>query len=322
MSAPAGKPFQHFLSLTDLSRAQLVALLDRAAHYVVAPGQLPARGQALRGRSVANVFFEASTRTRASFQLAAERLGADVLNFDVAHSSRSKGETDADTLLTLAAMGVSIFVVRTGLAGQPATLADALGPHCALINAGEAELAHPTQGLLDLFTIRAHRPDLGALRITIVGDIAHSRVARSAIRGLHLLGVGAIRLVGPPAFLPDASEFPACSMTSSLEEGLADADVVMTLRIQRERMAQSEVPEADEYFARYGLSEARLSGASPDALVMHPGPINRGIEIDDALADGPRSLIREQVGNGVAVRMALLEALASRLDERAGGLET
>ncbi len=314
MSETTTTSLQHFLAIDDLSRAQLNALLDRAASYVVAPGAQPARGATLRGRTVANVFFEASTRTRASFQLAAQRLGADVLNFDVARSSRSKGESDIDTLHTLAAMGVSMFVVRTGLAGQPATLAAELGPHCALINAGEAELAHPSQGLLDVFTIRAHRPDAEALRVVIVGDIAHSRVARSAVRGLRLLGVRDIRLIGPSAFLPDAREFPDCQLLTNLDEGLIDADVVMALRIQRERMAQSEVPDSGDYFEHYGLNEARMAIARPNALVMHPGPINRGIEIDDALADGPRSLIREQVKNGVAVRMALLETLAASLD--------
>lgn len=317
MSESAAASLRHFLTLDDLTSEQLEALLNKASGYVVGPGDPPARGSALRERTVANVFFEASTRTRASFQLAAQRLGADVLNFDVAHSSRSKGESDIDTLHTLAAMGVSVFVVRTGLAGQPAALAAELGPYCALINAGEAELAHPSQGLLDMFTIRAHRPDTRELSVAIVGDIAHSRVARSALRGLRLLGVDDIRLIGPSAFLPDAEEFPDCRLSTNLDDGLAGADVVMALRIQRERMTQSEVPDSSDYFRLYGLNEARLAVAKPDALVMHPGPVNRGIEIDDAVADGPRSVIREQVKNGVAVRMALLETLAANLDRDA-----
>lgn len=318
MSNSGDSSLRHFLGLDGLTRTQLVSLLDLAETFVRPPGFAAARGNSLADITVANVFFEPSTRTRASFQLAAQRLGATLLNLDVAHSSRSKGEADADTLQTLAAMGVSLFVVRTGIAGQPARLAAALEPHCALINAGEAELAHPTQGLLDVFTIRAHRPDTDQLRVAIVGDIAHSRVARSAIRGLQLLGIGEICLVGPAAFLPDPDEFADCILTTRLEEGLADADFVMTLRIQRERMAQTEIPDSEDYFAHYGLSEDRLAVAKPGALVMHPGPINRGVEIDDALADGPRSVIREQVRNGVAVRMALLQTLAEQTAIGAG----
>ncbi len=303
----------HFLSLDSLSRQQLLALLDNAGQFIAGPGENPVRGQDLAGRTVANLFFEPSTRTRASFELAARRLGADLLNFDVSVSSRSKGETDQDTLQTLAAMGVSIFVLRTGVAGLPAALAGGLDNHCALINAGEAEVSHPSQGLLDLFTIRQHKPDLQELRVAIVGDIAHSRVARSAIRGLNVLGVAEIRLIAPPAFQPDAAEMPGCSITTDLDAGLAGVDIVMALRIQRERMALAELPDTRDYFARFGLSESRLQRTAPNALVMHPGPMNRGVEIEDAVADGPRSLVREQVRNGVAVRMALLAAVARGL---------
>lgn len=309
----AGK-LKNLLSLEALSRQQLLSLLDDAETFARPPGAPPARGRDLHGRTVANLFFEASTRTRASFELAARRLGADVLTLDIATSSRNKGETDIDTLHTLAAMGASIFIVRSGVAGLPARLARELNEHCGLINAGEAELAHPTQGLLDVMTIRRHKPGVESLRVAIVGDIAHSRVARSVVRGLLLLGIEELRLVGPESFLPDAGEMPGVTLTNDLQEGLAGADVVMALRIQRERMAAADMPDTGEYFQRFGLSEDKLAVAAPDAIVMHPGPMNRGVEIDSALADGPRSVIREQVANGVAVRMALLATIAQTLD--------
>lgn len=311
---------RHLLNLDDLGRDQFHALLDRAESFL-GEGAAPTHPGPLQGHILASLFFEPSTRTRISFEIAAKRLGAEVVALDVATSSRSKGEADEDTLATLAAMGASLFVLRTGVAGLPARLSRGLAPGCALINAGEAEVSHPTQGLLDMLTIRRHKPDVEKLAVAIVGDIAHSRVARSAVRGLGLLGVQEIRLVGPESFLPDPGEMPGTRQYRELAQGIADADVIMTLRIQRERMAHGEVPDSHEYFQRYGLTEERLAGAAPEAIVMHPGPINRGIELDHEVADGPRSVINEQVRNGVAVRMAVLCAVAEALRAPATGAD-
>jgi len=302
----------HLLSLDDLDSAQFHALLDRAEGFLRSG---KARTDALSGHVVASIFFEPSTRTRVSFEIAAHRLGADLVNLDVACSSRSKGEADKDTLSTLAAMGASMFVLRTGVAGLPAELARHLPAGCGLINAGEAEIAHPTQGLLDMLTIRRHKPNISSLRVAVVGDIAHSRVARSAVRGLGLMGISDIRLIGPESFLPDEGEMPGTVQGSDLAAGINGADVIMALRIQRERMALAEMPDGNDYFQRFGLTEKKLAAAAPEAIVMHPGPINRGVELDDEVADGPRSVIREQVSNGVAVRMAVLTALADSLTE-------
>lgn len=301
------------LSLDDLTPDQFFALLDRAENFLTTSMHRQAPGP-LQGRILANLFFEPSTRTRISFEIAARHLGAGFVNFDVMSSSRNKGEADRDTLATLAAMGVSIFVLRTGTAGLPAELAARLAPGCGLISAGEAEVAHPTQGLLDMLTIRRHKPDISGLRVAIVGDIAHSRVARSAVRGLRLMGVKEIRLIGPESFLPDPREMPDTLKGSDLATGIAGADVIMTLRIQSERMPLAEMPDGNDYFQRFGLTERKLAAAAPDAIVMHPGPINRGVELDDEVADGPRSVIREQVKNGVATRMAVLTAIAKSLD--------
>ncbi|NNF52238.1 MAG: aspartate carbamoyltransferase catalytic subunit [Gammaproteobacteria bacterium] len=308
---------RHLLSLDDLEPAQFHALLDSAEQFLKTGRPLVGP---LQGRIVASIFFEPSTRTRVSFEIAARRLGADLVNLDVMCSSRKKGEADRDTLSTLAAMGASIFILRTGVAGLPAELAGHLAPDCGLISAGEAEFAHPTQGLLDMLTIRQHKPDTDKLRVAIVGDIAHSRVARSAVRGLRLMGISDIRLIGPESFLPDDGEMPGTFQGNDLASGIDGADVVMALRIQRERMKLAEMPESADYFQRFGLTEKKLAALAPDAIVMHPGPINRGIELDDEVADGPRSVIREQVRNGVAVRMAVLTTVANSLAEsdRAG----
>ena len=322
MTTKDQQELHHMLSLDDLKPAQFHALLESAEAILApplssplsSPGSQPDRG-VLHGRILANMFFEPSTRTRISFEIAARRLGADVVNFDVTSSSQNKGEADRDTLETLAAMGVSIFVLRTGIRGLPAELARHLAPGCGLISAGEAEISHPTQGLVDMLTIKRHKPQISRLRVAIVGDIAHSRVARSAIRGLGLLGVKDIRLIGPDSFLPDPGELPGIDQGSDLAAGIANADVIMALRIQRERMPSAETPDSNDYFQRFGLTERKLAVAAPDAIVMHPGPINRGIELDDEVADGPRSVIREQVRNGVAVRMAVLGALARSLDK-------
>ncbi len=311
---PAGR-LRHLLTLNGMSRQQLVDLLDRAETYLRPHGQGVARSRALAGRTVANLFFEPSTRTRASFDLAAKRLGADVLNLDVNTSSRKKGESILDMIYTLQAMQIDVFVVRDASAGVPAYIARHVSDRVSILNAGEADVSHPTQGLLDVLTIRQHKPDFRKLTVTIVGDIAHSRVARSAAEALTTLGVGELRLVSPPVLAPEPGTIPSGRVLHRLEDGLRGADVVMALRIQRERIGNLEgIPGIDEYFAKYGISRERMKLAAPDAIVMHPGPMNRGIEIESALADSPASVITRQVTNGVAVRMAILAVVIETLE--------
>jgi aspartate carbamoyltransferase catalytic subunit len=308
---------RHLLTLKGLERSLLIELLDHAQQYVTEPGEATKRNQSLAGRTVANLFFEPSTRTRASFDLAAKRLGADVLNLDVNTSSRKKGESILDTIYTLQAMQVDVMVVRDASSGVPAYIARHVNDHVSILNAGEADVSHPTQGLLDLLTIRQRRGQFEDLTVAIVGDIMHSRVARSAAEGLHTLGVGELRLISPPALAPEPDEMPYAKILDNLDAGLRDADVVMALRIQRERIDSLEgIPGIDEYFANYGISTERMQNAADDAIVMHPGPMNRGIEIESALADSPASVITRQVANGVAVRMAVLERVSQALDSR------
>ena len=297
---------RHLLTLEGVDRQILATLLDRAEGFRVAPGEPARRHQTLAGRTVVNLFFEPSTRTRASFELAARRLGAEVLNLDIEASSTVKGESLEDTLYTLEAMNVDVFVVRHKDAGVPALLARHAAPHVHVLNAGEAHVSHPTQGLLDALTIRRHKPDLASLSVAIVGDIKHSRVARSAVQALSTLGTRDIRLAGPKSLLPKKGEMRGELFTDA-DKAVRDADVVMMLRIQKERMRRAAVPSAAAYFKRYGLDTRRLKLAKPGAIVMHPGPMNRGIEIAPEVADGPQSVIREQVTNGVAVRMAVLQ---------------
>jgi aspartate carbamoyltransferase catalytic subunit len=307
---------RHLISLANLDRGQLERILERAARYAVRPGAEPPRDTTLEGRTVANLFFEASTRTRASFELAAKRLSADVLNLDVNMSSRAKGESIMDTIYTLEAMQIDVFVIRDASTGIPAMIARQVQPHICVLNAGESEVSHPTQGLLDLMTIMRHKgEDLSHIKVAIVGDIAHSRVASSAYQALTKFGVGALTLVGPDELLPPPEEFTAAERATSLTAGLRDADVVMALRLQRERFGQlSDIPDSQEYFRRFGLTTERLERARPDAIVMHPGPMNRGVEIESAVADGPHSVIREQVSNGLAVRMAVLTLVNEHIE--------
>jgi aspartate carbamoyltransferase catalytic subunit len=301
---------RHLLSLKGLDQSLLTELLDEAESYLTAPGALPARSQALAGRTIGNLFFEPSTRTRASFDLAGRRLGADVLNLDVNTSSRKKGESILDTIYTLEAMHVDVMVVRDASDGVPAYIARHVADHVSVLNAGESDVSHPTQGLLDLLTIRQHNADFRNMAVAIVGDIQHSRVAMSASEALQTMGIGELRLISPPALAPDTARFPGARIVDNLAEGLKDADVVMALRIQRERIGNLDgVPGIDEYFANYGVSHESMKHAKPDAIVMHPGPMNRGIEIEGSLADGPRSVITKQVTNGVAVRMAVLDRI-------------
>ena len=301
---------RHLLSLKGIDASLLTELLDDAERYLTAPGNLPARSQSLAGRTIGNLFFEPSTRTRASFDLAGRRLGADVLNLDVNTSSRKKGESILDTIYTLEAMQVDVMVVRDASDGVPAYIARNVEGHVSVLNAGESDVSHPTQGLLDLMTIRQHNGDFKNMAVAIVGDIQHSRVAMSASEALQTMEIGELRLISPPALAPDADRFPGAIIVDNIAAGLRDADVVMALRIQRERIGNLDgVPGIDEYFANFGVSHENMKHAKPDAIVMHPGPMNRGIEIEGALADGPRSVIAKQVTNGVAVRMAVLERI-------------
>lgn len=305
---------RHLLTLKGLDKSMLLNLLDDAQRFVSQSGRAAPRNRSLSGRTVANLFFEPSTRTRASFDLAGKRLGADVLNLDVNTSSRKKGESILDTIYTLQAMHVDVMVVRDASAGVPSYIARHVNDHVSILNAGEADASHPTQGLLDLLTIRQHKGSFTDLTVAIVGDIAHSRVARSAAQGLHTLGVGELRLISPPALAPDPGEMPYASLFDNLHDGLRNADVVMALRIQRERIGSLDgIPGIDEYFANYGISAQRMKNAAADAIVMHPGPMNRGIEIESALADSPASVITQQVANGVAVRMAVLETVCKSM---------
>jgi aspartate carbamoyltransferase catalytic subunit len=287
--------------------------LDQSQHFVRPVGARPPTTNALSGITVANLFTEPSTRTRVSFELAAKRLGADVVNLEVQLSSRVKGESMLDTVYTLQSLHVDVLVIRDAEAGVPALVAANVAPHISVLSAGEAHLSHPTQGLLDALTVRQHKKRFDGLAIAIVGDIRHSRVARSAFHVFRALGVPDLRIVAPPALMPEADEFADCSRHTNLASGLRDADVIMMLRIQKERMGQADLPDADRYFAQYGLTPERLTLARRDAIVMHPQPMNRGIEIASDVADGRQSVIRDQVRNGVAVRMAVLaEVIGAR----------
>ncbi|QQQ00153.1 aspartate carbamoyltransferase catalytic subunit [Lysobacter enzymogenes] len=304
VSADGGS--RHLLSLRDASRDSLDALLIRAQAF--AEGHYDSR--ALAGIAVCTLFFEPSTRTRLSFQLAAQQLGAHILNFDASTSSTSKGETALDTLKNIEAMGVRGFVIRHREDGAVAGLAAHARPGTCLVNAGDGRSSHPTQGLLDMLTLRqAKGSDFSRLRVAMVGDIKHSRVARSDLQALKALGAAEIRAVGPASLLPDDGTLDGCSVGHDLDAALEGVDAVMMLRLQRERMEEGLVASLDDYHRDYGLTAGRLKRAAPDAVVMHPGPMNRGVEITDEVADGPQSLILTQVANGVAARMAVLEAL-------------
>ncbi len=308
---------RHLITLDGLGRDLLEELLDRADRYLPAAGEGPARGTELDGWTVANLFAEPSTRTRASFELAAVRLGADTINLDVMLSSRAKGESIIDTIYTLQEMQVDVFVIRDAEPGLHEYVARQVGPRVSVISGGESHLSHPTQGLLDALTIRQSKGDFRSLSVAIVGDIRHSRVARSAHRALATLGIPEIRIVAPPEMMPDVAEFAGARRFESLDEGIAGADVVMMLRIQLERAADHAPADLGAYHREFGLTAARLARACPRAIVMHPGPMNRGVEIDSDVADGPQSLIRRQVANGVVVRMAVLAHIADARRKRA-----
>jgi aspartate carbamoyltransferase catalytic subunit len=309
---------RHLLTLEGLGRGELEALLERAQHYVRRAGSAGPRSDALAGVTVANIFTEPSTRTRVSFELAAMRLGAEVVNLEMQLSSRVKGESMLDTVFTLESLHVDVFVLRDSEVGVPAMVAANVAPHVSVLSAGEAHVSHPTQGLLDALTVLQKKGRCDGLSIAIVGDIRHSRVARSACHAFRTLGTTDLRIVAPQALLPEADEFPGVARSTDIARGIAGCDVVMMLRIQKERFADADIPAGDEYFREYGLNAARLAQARPDAIVMHPQPMNRGVEIESAVADGPQSVIRLQVANGVAVRMAALEVLAAPLAARVG----
>ena len=314
MTSAALPPFtsRHLLGIDGLSPADITALLDLAEAAVAVSRQVEKKRATLRGRTQINLFFEASTRTQSSFELAGKRLGADVMNMSVGTSSVKKGETLIDTAITLNAMRPDIIVVRHHHAGAVHLLARKVD--CAVVNAGDGAHEHPTQALLDALTIRRNKGRIEGLVVAICGDILHSRVARSNILLLAAMGAR-VRVVAPSTLLPAGIESMGVEVFRDMRSGLRDADIVMTLRLQRERMNGGFVPSMKEYFHFFGLDEAKLAMAKPDALVMHPGPMNRGVEIGSAVADGAQSLIREQVEMGVAVRMAVLEALARHLPD-------
>ncbi|MFN3764009.1 MAG: aspartate carbamoyltransferase catalytic subunit [Aliihoeflea sp.] len=299
-------PHRHLLGIKGLSPLDIENLLDRAEAAVAISRGADKKRATLRGRTQINLFFEASTRTQASFELAGKRLGADVMNMSVASSSVKKGETLIDTAMTLNAMRPDILIIRHGSAGAAALLAQKVG--CSVVNAGDGAHEHPTQALLDALTIRRAKGRIAGLTVAICGDVLHSRVARSNIVLLNALGAR-VKVAAPSTLLPSGIGQMGVETSPWLEDAVADADVVMMLRLQRERMAGAFVPSVREYFRFHGLDAAKLSKARPDALVMHPGPMNRGVEIASAIADGPQSVIQEQVEMGVAVRMAVMEAL-------------
>jgi aspartate carbamoyltransferase catalytic subunit len=305
---PAGR-LRHLTTLEGVPAEQIRAILERAQGFLRSPGEMPARARTLEGITVANMFTEPSTRTRASFELAARRLGGEALNLDINLSSRAKGETVLDTIYTLQAMAVDVFVIRDAEPGVCQYVAEHVQDHVSVVSAGEAHLSHPTQGLLDALTVLQFKGGFRDLVVAIVGDIRHSRVARSSYQALAALEVGEIRIVAPQALMPEAEELPLARRHNVLEDGIAHADVVMMLRIQKERLAGTAIPDDHEYHRQWGLTRQRLKLARPEVIVMHPGPINRGVEIASDVADGPSAVIRAQVTNGVAVRMAVLETL-------------
>jgi aspartate carbamoyltransferase catalytic subunit len=300
----------HLLSVEGLPRATLHHILDTAANFLSVNDREVKKIPLLRGKSVFNLFFENSTRTRTTFEIAAKRLSADVLNLDIARSSTAKGESLLDTVANLSAMHADMFVVRHSDSGAPYLIAQHCAPHVHVINAGDGRHAHPTQGLLDMYTIRHFKKDFTQLTVAIVGDIVHSRVARSDIHALTTLGVPEIRAVGPRTLVPGDLRDMGVRVCHDMAEGVRDADVVIMLRLQNERMSGAMLPSAAEFAKHYGLNPDKLALAKPDAIVMHPGPINRGVEIDSRVADGAQSVILPQVTFGIAVRMAVMSILA------------
>ena len=301
---------QHLLTLEGLRRDTLEELFSLADSLVEVGARSVKNVPLLHGKTVVLLFFEASTRTRTTFEIAAKRLSADVVNLNVSASSQSKGETLLDTVDNLSAMGADMFVVRHAQSGAAHFIARHVAPHIHVINAGDGRHAHPTQGLLDMFTIRRYKQDFTQLRVAVVGDVMHSRVARSEIHALTTLGVPEVRVIAPRTLLPKGVEALGVHVYNDMAQGLRDVDVVMMLRLQNERMSGPFLPSAQEYFKNYGLTAEKLQLAKPDAIVMHPGPMNRGVEIDSSVADGGQAVILPQVTYGIAVRMAVMSLLA------------
>ncbi|MEJ2565813.1 MAG: aspartate carbamoyltransferase catalytic subunit [Gammaproteobacteria bacterium] len=297
---------RHFLSIEGLKRSQLMDILDLAESFAGVTEQAVKKVPLLRGKTIVNLFFEASTRTRVTFELAAKRLSADVLNINMDVSSTIKGETLLDTLRNLEAMHCDMFVVRHPDSGAAHFIAQHVLPHVHVVNAGDGRHAHPTQAMLDMFTIRRVKGEFAPLTVAIIGDIMHSRVARSQINALTTLGVNEVRVISPRTLIPKEVEDLGVHVHHDLRQGLRDVDVVIVLRLQYERMQGALLPSEHEYFQLYGLTEDKLTLARPDAIIMHPGPINRGVEIASGVADGPRSVILQQVTHGIAVRMAVM----------------
>ena len=308
---PDGK-LRHLLTTEGLPRELIVRILDTAEQFVSVSEREVKKVPLLRGKSIFNVFFESSTRTRTTFEIAAKRLSADVINLNVGVSSTSKGETLLDTVWNLQAMDADMFVVRHSQSGAPHLIARHVKPGVAVVNAGDGRHAHPTQGLLDMFTIRHYKRDFSGLTVAIVGDVLHSRVARSQIHALKTLGVPDLRVVGPKTLIPAAVERMGVRVFHDMAEGIRDCDVVIMLRLQNERMNGALLPSAGEFFKCYGLTVDKLARAKPDAILMHTGPMNRGVEIDSPVADGRQSVILPQVTFGIAVRMAVMSMLGSQ----------
>lgn len=300
----------HLLSIDGLPREVLIQILDTAGTFLSVNDREVKKVPLLRGKSIFNLFFENSTRTRTTFEIAAKRLSADVINLDIARSSTAKGESLLDTIANLSAMHADMFIVRHGESGAPYLVARHCAPHVHVINAGDGRHAHPTQGLLDMYTIRHFKRDFTNLTVAIVGDIVHSRVARSDIHALTTLGVAEIRGVGPKTLVPGDLREMGVRVCHDMTEGIRGADVIIMLRLQNERMSGAMLPSAGEFFKSYGLTPEKLALAQPEAIVMHPGPINRGVEIDSTVADGVHSVILPQVTFGIAVRMAVMSTIA------------
>lgn len=301
---------KHLLSIEGLPKNILTQILDTAETFVGVAERDIKKVPLLRGKTVCNIFFENSTRTRTTFEIAAKRLSADVINLNVGTSSQSKGETILDTVDNLIAMHADMFVVRHNQSGAAHLIAQHVPDGISVINAGDGRHAHPTQGLLDVFTVRKYKPDMHNLRVALVGDILHSRVARSEIHALTTLGVPEVRVIAPKTLLPAHVEKLGVQVFHDMNAGLKDVDVVMMLRLQNERMSGAMLPSAQEYFKTFGLTPEKLALAKPDAIVMHPGPMNRGVEIDSRVADGKQSAILPQVTYGIAIRMAVMAILA------------
>ena len=301
---------KHLLTIEGLPKKILTQILDTAETFVGVAERDIKKVPLLRGKTVCNIFFENSTRTRTTFEIAAKRLSADVINLNVGTSSQSKGETILDTVDNLIAMHADMFVVRHGQSGAAHFIAQHVPDNISVINAGDGRHAHPTQGLLDVFTVRRYKPDMHNLRVALVGDVLHSRVARSEIHALTTLGVPEVRVIAPKTLLPASVDKLGVQVFHDMKAGLKDVDVIMMLRLQNERMTGALLPSAQEYFKTFGLTPEKLSYAKPDAIVMHPGPMNRGVEIDSSVADGSQSVILPQVTYGIAVRMAVMAILA------------